>query len=307
MNFERLGALYDDLGHVVRRGGFTYPAAFAPQHAEATGLTAITGEALWVDPTLRAGGKQHLERVARRSPGMHDGRVMAYMSAEGFPITCAPGGYFDAIATSDSLRAEFIERSLRLGPTSVSALEALPLRQLAHAAAGGDPLRSGRGRVAAVGVSVALTIPGAPVRALVLGLRNDEVATDPGVWHVAPSGTLEPTGRDAVIALVELELFEEVGVRLAPPSTLASRLKTLGIGFDLLRLRPEVCLRLDLQEREIAPGGPSLSTREFRSCSLLELSEPSLRTFWGLHPPSAITPAAAATIALIEAESGRPA
>ncbi len=93
-------------------------------------------------------------------------------------------------------------------------------------------------------------------------------------------------------------------MRLVPPSTLAGRLRTMGIGFDLLRLRPEVCLRLDLHEREIAPGGPSLSTREFRRCSVLELSEASLRAFWELHPPGAITPAAAATIALIEAERG---
>jgi hypothetical protein len=104
-----------------------------------------------------------------------------------------------------------------------------------------------------------------------------------------------------VIGVVGRELCEELGIRLGTADDLAGRLTPLGVGFDLLRLRPEICLRLDLSEHEYPHGGPHLSASEFQDRYLVELSANSMNTFWETHPPETLTPAAAATIGLLEA------
>jgi hypothetical protein len=299
MDLQPLLSLYGSLASVLERSGRVYPAVIDLIRAPATGLAKLSAEALWVDPELRAGGRAHLEAVARRSPTMHDGQVLACAAVSGFPLEYASGGYFDAIATSDSLRAEYLR-----APRPISGLSALPLRALAHRAAGGDPLRSGRGRVAAVGVSVAVTMPRGPVRDLIIGRRSDAVATDPGIWHIAPSGTLEPVEGDAVIQLVRHELAEELSITLPTPDRLEERLITLGVSHDLLRLRPEICLRLDLEPHEYPSGGPHLAFREFQELDLVELSSRGLERFWQAHPPDQLTAAGAGTIALLERQAG---
>jgi 8-oxo-dGTP pyrophosphatase MutT (NUDIX family) len=158
--------------------------------------------------------------------------------------------------------------------------------------------------VAAVGVSVAVTLPLGTARGVVLGRRNQEVATDPGMWHVAPSGTLEPAQEDAVIALVRNELSEELGIELPRPDRLEQRLRTLGVSHDLLRLRPEICLRLDLEQGDYPPDGLHLSSREFQDKDIVELSINGLLDFWSTHPPETLTSAAAGAIALLEGDEG---
>jgi 8-oxo-dGTP pyrophosphatase MutT (NUDIX family) len=284
---------------VVQRAGRVYPAAVERHDGSSFPLAKLADDPLWIDPALRAAGQAHLLQVAARSSPMHDGRVLACLTTDGFPLICATSGYFDAIATSDSLRAEYLDRVAE-DPRSQVNLDALPLRGLAHAACAGDVLHSGRGRVAAVGVSVAVTLPSASGRALVLGLRNDALAADPGMWHVAPSGMLEPGGADPVLELVERELSEELDVHVGAAGELSARLRLLGIGYDLLRLRPEICLRLDLNERDLPSQGLLLTPNEFQAQCLIGLSELSMSEFWTSHPPQTLTPAAAATIALLE-------
>lgn len=253
--FEPLLEMYADLTTVVQRSDRVYPAAFEP-HPAAGALVELSDEELRIDPDLRAGGDAHLAAVAARSPTMHDGKVVACVNASAFPLTCIAAGYFDAIATSDSLCAEYLA-TLSSGPGPSGGLASLPLRKRAHEAAEGNVLHLGRGRVAAVGVSVLATVPTRGGRAVVLGQRSHDVATDPGLWHVAPSGTLEPTPGDIVTDVVRRELAEELGISLGPGgSPLRARLAPLGIGFDLLRLRPEICVRLDLDEDEVPSEGP---------------------------------------------------
>jgi 8-oxo-dGTP pyrophosphatase MutT (NUDIX family) len=120
------------------------------------------------------------------------------------------------------------------------------------------------------------------------------------MWHVAPSGTLEPSPQDPVLALVERELAEELGITLGNATDVRSRLVTLGVGFDLLRLRPEICLRLDLESHEYPPGGPVLTPDEFQQRALIPLSAEGIEAFWKAHTPEMLTPAAAATVALLE-------
>ncbi len=299
-NFEPLVELYGRLATVVTRAGATYPAAVKSASAPATGKLVVEApEPVQVDGALRREGQPHLAAVAARTRAMHDGRVLSFTRAEAFPVQCAAGGYFDAIATSDSLRAEYLNCTefevLARDPLSV-----LPMRRIVHQLAAGDPLRSGHGRVAAIGVSVLTTVPVDHSRAVVLGLRSASVATDPNQWHVAPSGTLEPGVADAVNELVERELSEEVGVRLNAASSPASRWKVLGVGFDLLRLRPEICVRIDLHDDEVPESGLRLDEGEFQDSLLLELTRPAISEFWRTHPPQTVTPAAAAALALLE-------
>jgi len=168
--------------------------------------------------------------VARRSPGLHDGPVLALDRLSGDRLEARPGRYFDAVLTADALRAEWESQGMG------------PLRARAHGLAGPDPLRSGRGRCAAVGLAVAATHGGR----VLLGRRSPDLAADPGLWHVAPSGMLEP-GSPAERQL-ERELYEELGV------TAAGAARPLGVGFDLARLRPELCWTLELDSEEIKLG-----------------------------------------------------
>jgi hypothetical protein len=267
------------------------------------GIARPATEELWVDPELRAAGQTHLQDVLRRSPQMHDGRVLAATTIHGIDLEYGQGRYFDAIATTDSLCAEYLLSASSNGDPADGDPTGLPLRALAHRASGGDPLHCGRGRIAAIGVTLAVTLPLGPTRTVVLGRRSLGVATDPGLWHLAPSGTLEPAPGDVVIALLLAELSEELGIEL-PPERLANRLRTMGLSHDLLRLRPEICLRLDLEPGEYPAGGPELSPQEFQAKDMLELSSAGMEHFWSTHPPATLTPAAAGALALLENDEG---
>lgn len=290
---DRLGARYDALATVVRRHDRTYAAAiqsFPPMAAQEL-LRTHAAEAP-VDSTLRRCGDPHVRSLVARRGTLHNSAVLVLDRIERGRLVAVAAAYFDMLATCDSLRAEWLEATSPESP--------LPLRSRAEALAGPDPLRSGRGRAAAIGVSVVTTVPRESGRAVVLGRRRDTLATDPGAWHVAPSGMLEPAEppADSLLATVGSELWEEIGVRL-DREALATRLLPLGVGFDLLRLRPELCLRLDLGASEAPDGQPNLSDDEFEDRQEVPLDE--LPAFWVRHPPSLITPAAAAALALIEA------
>ncbi|MGH9075300.1 MAG: NUDIX domain-containing protein, partial [Acidimicrobiales bacterium] len=153
----------------------------------------------------------------------------------------------------------------------------------------------------AVGVSVVTVVPGHAGPSVVLGRRRDDLATDPGLWHVAPSGMLEPPdpsgrGPGPLLSTVRRELAEELGVDAGP-----LRISVLGIVHDLLRLRPEVCLRLDLAEEDLPER---LAAEEFGETALVELSPTGLERLWASLPPPALTPAAAGALALVEAREG---
>jgi 8-oxo-dGTP pyrophosphatase MutT (NUDIX family) len=151
------------------------------------------------------------------------------------------------------------------------------LRARAAAAAGGDPLHRGDGRVAALGLSVAATLPDGR---LLLGRRRAELALDPGAWHVVPSGMLEPEP-DPIGAAVAREALEELGVPADPGAV-----RILGLGWDLARLRPEVCVALTLQAVPARAGGDEFD--------VVEVFDPA-------RPPAPLTPGAACALALLAA------
>jgi 8-oxo-dGTP pyrophosphatase MutT (NUDIX family) len=210
-----------------------------------------------VDPALRAGGAAHLAALRRRVPAMHDGPVLAMTAVSGGLVHARRAGYFDMVATADALAHD------------------PGLRGRAAALAGEDPLRRGDGRVAALGLSVAATLPDGRV---LLGRRRAELPLDPGAWHVVPSGMLEP-GPDPIAAAVAREALEELGVAADPGAV-----RTLGLGWDLARLRPEVCVALELEAVPARAGGDEFDVVE---------------AFAVARPPQPLTAGAACALALL--------
>ena len=220
-------------------------------------------EAAPLDPDLLAGGQAHLAEVRRRTRGLRDGAVLALDRLEAGTLHVRPSGYLATVATADALRAEWEREGMG------------PLRARAHALAGADPLRSGHGRAAAVGLAVVTTFAGR----VLLGRRSQAVAADPGLWHVVPSGMLEP-GVD-LVDQIGRELEEELGLYAGWEA------EGLGLGFDLARLRPEVCWRLEaVREPELKLG------YEFTEVRWIDPAGG-----W----PEGLTPAAAAALALFSA------
>jgi 8-oxo-dGTP pyrophosphatase MutT (NUDIX family) len=216
-----------------------------------------------VDPALRAGGASHLAALRARAPAMHDGTVLAMTAVEGGVVRARRAGYFDMVATADALAGD------------------APLRARAVALAGGEPLRRGDGRAAAIGLSVAATLPDGRV---LLGRRRASLPLDPGAWHVVPSGMLEP-GADPVADAITREADEELGVAVAPGAA-----RVLGLGWDLARLRPEVCVALALDALPARAGGDEFDVVE---------------AFAAADPPSPLTPGAACALALLGKERAR--
>jgi 8-oxo-dGTP pyrophosphatase MutT (NUDIX family) len=355
--YEALPALYPD---ALVRAGKVYPAVIA-EHARADRRLLVDKSPRAPDPVLRRLGAAHLAKRLADDPTLTNGPTACWQSGgeadyrdddgqdgvqddgqdddgrdgiqdddrqDGVRVT--EGRYFDMIATCDALRAEFAD-SPRGTP-----LADLPLRALAHELAG-DPLSSGAGRAAAIGISVILTVPGrvgadvgerakagrrvsadaderakagrrvsaddragAEVggRAFVIGCRG-LVSSDRGSWHVAPSGMLELNGGpDPVAATVATELLEELGIQIAP-GRVAERLVALGLVHDLLRLKPDLVVRLDLSAAEVPAELEAVS--EFSELAFVPARRDALDNFWRTHDPDVLTPAAAGAIALFEA------
>jgi 8-oxo-dGTP pyrophosphatase MutT (NUDIX family) len=224
-------------------------------------VRVVVDDGPWpVDPALRAGGAGHLAALRRRVPAMHDGPVLAMTAVDGGVVRARRAGYFDMVATADALVGDRV------------------LRERALALAGGDPLRRGDGRVAAIGLSVAAVVPGGRV---LLGRRRAGLPLDPGRWHVVPSGMLEP-GSDPIAAAVACEAREELGMAVDPAAV-----RVLGLGWDLARLRPEVCVALTLDAVPARAGGD-----EFDVVEAFDL----------VRPPAPLTAGAACALALLGKE-----
>jgi 8-oxo-dGTP pyrophosphatase MutT (NUDIX family) len=229
---EGLLARYASLADPVTSGGTSYPVAVGAAHTPVTDLLRISDTPAPLDHQLLAAGADHLARV-QATQTVFDGTTLVLDRIEDNTLIATPSTYFAMLATCDALREEWVRRGTG------------PLRDRADSAAGGDPLHRGTGRAAAIGVSVVVTVTAGSTHVL-LGRRRSDLATDPGKWHVVPSGMLEPTtSGDPLIATVRHELTEELGVEVSA-QFLTQHLRTLGFAFDLLRLRPEICLALDL-------------------------------------------------------------
>ena len=93
---------------------------------------------------------------------------------------------------------------------------------------------------------------------------------------------------------------EELGIRIEP-ALVAERMVVLGLIHDLLRLKPDIVVRLDLSPAEVPAQLEAVS--EFSELALVRTDRSALAAFWEAHDPGALTPAAAGAIALFEALS----
>jgi hypothetical protein len=216
-----------------------------------------------IDPELRRRGAPHLDSVLARSSGTFDGPILALDRVDQGQIHAVRAGYFDMIATCDSLAGD------------------PELRDLAERLAAPDPLRIGTGRAAAIGVT-AVAVRGGR---FTLGKRAPHLPLDPNRWHVVPSGTVDGRG---LIETLASELHEEHGIADAVG------LRVIGVGYDLWRLRPELAVITE-DLGDIPPPEPSDEFVEFREIPL-ELG--ALAQAWALE----LTPAAAVAIAAVERE-----
>ncbi len=302
---------------LVERAGRRYAAAVVPLDVRLADAIVVDEAPAALDGAVMAAGADHLAGLREQRPTMHDGPVLTLQRLDGPVVHAARSGYFALIASCDAVRAELdgAPSSVRDGLAAfygepreatvdaMGLLAALPLRAAVHAAAGGDPLASGAGRAAGLGVSAVVTVPtpGGPAgsRSFVLGRRSADVAIDAGLWHVAPSGMLEALPGGALAGTVAVELFEEVSLSL-PVAQVAARARVLGLVHDLTRLRPDLSVRLDLSAEEaraiaLPPGG------EFDAMALVGTDAASMGRFWREHPPERLTPAGAGALALLEA------
>lgn len=224
-------------------------------------LAVADGEAQ-VDPELREAGSAHLDAVLARSPGSFDGVVLALDRIEDGVMHVVRGRYFDMLATCDALAHDpaLRERAARLA---------------------GDPVRSGYGRTAAVGVTA--IVPRAGV--FTLGRRSPELALDPGRWHVVPSGTIDERGLDGTL---RDELATEHGISDPVDA------RMIAFGWDLTRLRPE----LTLMTADVGDAGHPPVSDEFTEFRDVRLDVDAIAEVWGLD----LTPAAALALAALERE-----
>ncbi len=231
------------------------------------------------------------------NPTLFDGAVLALagISNSGQMHRSVPGtdlcipvvaahvsSYFAMLATCDALRVDDA------------------MRPIAIALAGGDALRCGAGRAAAIGISVATTVPVIHGHEFLVVRRAPGIA-DAGLWDVVPSGTLEPADGDPLVVNAATELREELGLDIALVE-LAKRLIVIGITVDLWRLRPEICLRLDLSPREAVQLDDAALVQggEHDRIERLPLTPAGFADIWTRFGPTDFTPSAAGALALLE-------
>ena len=198
-------------------------------------------------------------------------------------VQCGLGHYFDALDTCYALEWELLHEYARLPATGISEnafhkLQGrLPLREKIHLGCP-DPIRSGYGRSAFIGISVLICYRDGDEYYLWLRKRSDTtVAVDTGLFHVIPSFVFQPaTGfieqEYSVIHNLKREYLEELFNRPEPrrdekdfryfykdPGLLflenliiggLAAVHLSGIAVNLLNLRPEICLLLFIKSND---------------------------------------------------------
>lgn len=101
---------------------------------------------------------------------------------------------------------------------------------------------------------------------VVVARRPASLAIDPGRWHFLAAGAAEPGPGDPVERALRTELREEVGIEDA-------ELRPLGVGVDLLRLRPELsaAAHVDLGLAEVLAGVDAAEADEALAVPLTDL------------------------------------
>lgn len=202
----------------------------------------------------------------------------AVMGNNTLTLNCGRGRYFDALMTCDTLNAELAHAFPKGVPTDrQSLLKSCPKRH-AFLSKCPDPAFSGKGRSAAIGISILIACRYKNRYYGLLGTRSRKVATDPGRCHVIPSGMFTADTDDAInefsiyhnfLREYQEELFEGSDLKAPDKSSPhdwfyqrsplhylmglmdrgRARLLVSGYALNLMNYRPEVLLLLAIDDQ----------------------------------------------------------
>jgi 8-oxo-dGTP pyrophosphatase MutT (NUDIX family) len=275
-----------------------YPTAVGcdcPALIEPWALTGLDGHLQIIDQPARLDRQLAHTRdrmVAElQAQGKHlfNGPVLALDHTIPGLLTCRPGSYFDMLAAPGILEREWAADSA-----------VTPVRDRLDRLAGGDPLRHGQGRCAAIAVAALLMFGEGPDRRFVMGRRSQRLAVAPGQWCPIPAGMVEPADRLPLRDALAREISEELShPALADSARIAEALnhaQIMGLSFDLLRLRLDVCVAVPVPDQEgaVPIGDPS----EFDDVRTWDLSADGLAAAAEYCGAAGMTPAGGGALEL---------
>jgi hypothetical protein len=247
---------------LLSRTGRLYPAVCYP--AQQADVESVLG-ALDVAPAVGSSENTVSRLGLLVDPRLTSGHVYVMRRFSPQPrltMDCGVGRYFGMLDTCSAIEVE-LRAAILDGDQEPAALDAkLPLRHAAHAAAKGDPITTGVGRDAAIGLSMLVaghTQEGYQMR---LARRGDGgLGLGCGQFHVVPSGMFDfaDARRDYRIqAKLREEYAEELFGTVDPTleyldallGTGDAQLLFTGVAMDLLNLRPEICALLVIHAPE---------------------------------------------------------
>ncbi len=215
--------------------------------AVGTSENAVSRLALLVDPRLTNG---------------HIYVMRQFWPRPRLTMDCAPGRYFGMLDTCSAIEVE-LRAAICNGERQPATLDGkLRLRHAAHTAAGGDPITSGVGRDAAIGLSMLVACrTGDGYRMRLAPRGNGGLGLGCGQLHVVPSGMFDfaDARRDYHIGAKLREEYAEELFGKADPAleyldallrTGDAQLFLTGVAMDLLNLRPEICTLLVIHTPE---------------------------------------------------------
>jgi hypothetical protein len=246
----------------LRRAGLEFPVScYAAPPSQWRRPESILGE---LDPADRVGGRLDARFDAA---GLFNGEIYALQRLRVRPelrLDARRGWYFDSLSSCEALELDLLAgrpRPLRLNPLD------------------------GRGRTAAIGVSVLTALRTSNGYDLLLGrIAPKAMPHRAGQLHVAPSGMFGPPW--SILATVDMEMREELGVP-AP----ADRVFLAGAAVNLLNLRPEICTLCVMDD----PGALRLNAEFAPGLIRLPLgTDEAMARALDLQPASITPPGAAA-------------
>ncbi len=283
-----------DTPGLIEAGGHAYPAVLLPRISADPGRAVRADDvAADVDRELEAAGASHVDALREAGATLWDGPVLVYERVADGAVICRRSSYFRVLATSAAVGAE-------LAVTGADApLSELPLRRRAIRLAGGDPIASGRGRAAAVGLNIAVVAVGGGGRSALIGRRSRSMAAMPGMWSFV-AGNIEPTdGPRPLASALGRELTEEMpAISVADARELVSGARVHGACFSLGRLGPSLLAstRIDATADDLG----RLDAEEFDETRVIDLDDPE--SCWTGMSPGSLVPSSAALLSELIAD-----
>lgn len=258
---EYLGWKYGEK-RLLSRAGRVYPTVcYEAQQADVESVLGALDAAPAVGTSENAVSRLAL-LVDRRLTNGHLYAMRRFSPQPRLTMDCGVGRYFRMLDTCSAIEVE-LRAAILDGHREPAALDGeLRLRTAAHAAAGGDPITSGAGRDAAIGLSMLVACRTKEGYQMRLARRGDGgLGLGCGQLHVVPSGMFDfaDARRDYHVGAKLREEYAEELFPMVDPAleyldvllrTGDAQLLFTGVAMDLLNLRPEICTLLVIHTPE---------------------------------------------------------